>query len=69
MKNKKTILIVALVLIVVLVATYITINKLYENYREDNNYIECCTCEDNPYADVCCECNYNIFEKLNQIIN
>ena len=76
MKNKKIILIVIILLVFVLVAGYITIDRLYEIARKDN--IECCLCWDyyQPGDDgeissmpaVCCECNYNIFEKLSYII-
>lgn len=66
MKNKKVIIIITILLILGFVVAYLTINKMYESARKNN--MECCPCKDAPYADVCCECDYDVLEKISYII-
>lgn len=70
MKIKKIIFIIVILLIFILVTSYMTITKLYEKAIEYDG--ECCSCgsDNNGISlSVCCECNYNVFEKLGRIID
>ena len=62
MKKKKILFIILAIIVII----YLIINILY--FIMGLNKSECCTCRDNPYLDVCCDCNYSVFEKLGRII-
>jgi len=68
MKFKKIIGIIVYIFFL-LSLVYATIEYIY--YIKTNG-IECCSCCGDKATiciDSCCECNYNIFEKFERIIN